>query len=102
MVDERLFAVRLLWVKDPKMFTHYQELAKPVLARHGVHIERWLITEDIEGEGMDQPDEIVITWFDNTPKKAAFENDPEYKIAAEIRDKAVRLVTVTAKSALGD
>ncbi|MCK5391751.1 MAG: DUF1330 domain-containing protein [Deltaproteobacteria bacterium] len=102
MDDERLFAVRLLWVKDPEMFARYQKLAKPVLARHGVHIERWLMTENIEGEGMEKPDEIVITWFDNPRKKEEFENDPEYKIAAQIRDKAVKLVTITAKSALGD
>ena len=73
MEDERLFAVRLLWVKDPEMFARYQELAKPVLARHGVHIERWLMTENIEGEGMEKPDEIVITWFDNPQKKKEFE-----------------------------
>jgi uncharacterized protein (DUF1330 family) len=102
MEDERLFAVRLLWVKDPEMFARYQELAKPVLARHGVHIERWLMTEDIEGEGMEKPDEIVITWFDNPQKKEEFENDPEFKMATEIRDKAAKLVTITAKSALGD
>jgi uncharacterized protein (DUF1330 family) len=102
MEDERLFAVRLLWVKDPEMFARYQEMAKPVLARHRVHIERWLMTENIEGEGMEKPDEIVITWFDNPQKKKEFENDPEYKIAAQIRDKAVKLVTITAKSALGD
>jgi uncharacterized protein (DUF1330 family) len=51
---------------------------------------------------MEKPDEIVITWFDNPRKKEEFENDPEYKIAAQIRDKAVKLVTITAKSALGD
>jgi len=102
MEDERLFAVRLLWVKDPEMFARYQELVKPVLARHGVHIERWLMTENIEGEGMEKPDEIVITWFDNPQKKEEFENDPEFKMAAQIRDKAVKLVTITAKSVLGD
>ncbi len=41
MNDERLFAVNLLWVHDPDMFAEYQEQSKPVLAKHGVHIERW-------------------------------------------------------------
>jgi hypothetical protein len=29
----------------------------------GFHIERWLMTEGLEGEGMDRPDEIVVTRF---------------------------------------
>lgn len=51
MNDERLFAVNLLWVHDPDMFAEYQEQSKPVLAKHGVHIERWLMTETMEGNG---------------------------------------------------
>ena len=46
MNDERLFAVNLLWVHDPEMFAEDQEQSKPVLAKHGVHIERWLMTRD--------------------------------------------------------
>ena len=48
MSEERLYAVRMLWVRDPEGFAEYQEQAKPILhARHGVHIERWLMTEEI-------------------------------------------------------
>ena len=102
MEEEKLYAVRLLWVRNPEMFAEYQELAKPVLAKHGVHIERWLVTKDIEGDGMEKPDEIVITWFRNAASKEAFETDPEFKKAKEIRDKAAKLVTITAKSVFGD
>ncbi len=100
MQDERLYAVRLLWVLDPEMFAQYQEQAKPILAKHGVHIERWLVTESMDGDGMEKPDEIVVTWFENAAAKEAFENDPDFKKAAEIRDKAAKLVTITAKSVL--
>ena len=59
MQEEKFYAIRLLWVRDPEGFAEYQEQAKPVLAKHGVHIERWLVTEDIEGDGMEKPDQIL-------------------------------------------
>ncbi|MHC4094237.1 MAG: DUF1330 domain-containing protein [Planctomycetota bacterium] len=102
MTEERLYVVRLIWVRDPDGFAEYQERAKPILARHGVHIERWLMTEEIEGEGIDQPDEIVVTWFANSDARLAFENDPEFKKAAQMRDKAAKLVSVTGRSVFGD
>jgi len=102
MNEERYYAVRLLWVHDPEGFAEYQEMARPILARHGVHIERWLMTEDMVGTGLEKPDEIVVTWFKNAAAKEAFENDPEFKKATEIRDKAVNLVTITARSVFGD
>jgi uncharacterized protein (DUF1330 family) len=89
-------------VHDPEGFAEYQEMARPILARHGVHIERWLETENMVGTGLEKPDEIVVTWFKSAAAKEAFENDPEFKKAAEIRDKAVKLVTITAKSVFGD
>jgi len=102
MEDNRYYAVRLFWVRDPTMFAKYQEQAKPIVAKHGVHIERWLMTEGIDGDGLEKPDEIVVTWFKNAAAKDAFENDPEFRKAAEIRDKAAKLVTITAKSVFGD
>ncbi len=102
MADERLYAVRLLWVRDPQGFAEYQEMAKPVLARHGVHIERWLMTEEMDGDGMEKPDQIVVTWFKDAAAKEAFEADPEFRKAAEIMDRSAKLVTVTGKSVFGD
>ena len=102
MSEDRLYVVRLLWVRDAELFADYQEQTKPILARHGVHVERWLMTEAIEGEGMDNPDQIVVTWFATSDARKAFENDPEFKKAAEIRDKAAKLVSVTGKSVFGD
>jgi len=102
MNEERYYAVRLLWVNDPEGFAKYQEMAKPILAKYEVHIERWLMTEIMEGTGFEKPDQIVVTWFKNADAKAAFENDPEFKKATEIRDKAAKLVTITAKSVFGD
>ncbi len=102
MGEGRLYAVRLLWVRDPEGFAEYQERVKPILARHGVHIERWLVTEDIAGAGIEKPDEIVVTWFTDAAAKEAFENDPEYKEAEKIREEAVNLVTITATSVFGD
>lgn len=102
MSSDRLYAVRLLWVRDPDLFAQYQEMAKPILARHGVHIERWLMTEGLDGDGMEKPDEIVVTWFTNSAAKQAFESDPQFVEAAKLRDKAARLVTVTGRSVFGD
>ena len=102
MGQEKLYAVRLLWVRDPEMFAEYQEQAKPIIAKHGVNIERWLVTQDIDDDAMERPDEIVITWFENAAAKDAFENDPAFQKVAKIRDKAVKLVTITAKSVFGD
>ena len=98
MSEEKLYAVRLLWVQDPEMFVEYQEQAKPVLAKHGVHVERWLVTQDIDGNEIEKPDVIVVTWFESAAAKEAFENDPELKKLEEIRDQAVKLVIITAKS----
>ena len=102
MSKERLYAVRMLWVRDPEGFAEYQEKAKPILARHGVHIERWLMTEDITGDGLEKPDQIVVTWFKDAAAKEAFENDPDFKAAVAIRDRAARLVTITGRSVFGD
>jgi len=102
MEEEKLYAVRLLWIRDPEMFVEYQEQTKPIIAKHGVHIERWLVTKEIDGDGMERPDEIVVTWFENAASKEAFENDQAFQKAAQIRDKAVKLVTITAKSVFGD
>ncbi len=102
MSNDRLYVVRLLWVRDPDLFAEYQEQTKPILARHGVHIERWLMTEAIEGEEMDKPDEIVVTWFADANAREAFENDPDFKRVAEIRDRAAKLVGVSGKSVFGD
>jgi len=102
MSGDRLYVVRLLWIRDADLFAEYQEQAKPILARHGVHIERWLMTESIEGKGMDQPDEIVVTWFANAAAREAFENDTDFKKASEIRDRAAKLVSVTGRSVFGD
>ena len=46
--------------------------------------------------------DIVLTWFANSDARKAFENDPEFKKTSEIRDKAVKLVSVTGKSVFGD
>ena len=102
MNEERYYAVRLLWVRDREKFAQYQEAAKPILAKHGVHVERWLMTDGIDGDGMEKPDQIAVTWFDNAAAKHAFENDPEFKKVADIRDAAVKLVTITGKSVFGD
>ncbi len=101
MNDERLFAVNLLWVHDADLFAEYQERAKPV-SKHGVHVERWLITEAMVGNGFDRPDEMVVIWHRNAAAHDAFENDPEYREAAKIRDRAVNLVTITGRSVFGD
>ena len=102
MSEDRLYVVRLFWVRDADLFEEYQEQAKPILARHGVHIERWLMTEALEGEGMDKPDQIVMTWFADSNAREAFENDPDFKRAAEIRDRAARLVSLSGRSVFGD
>ena len=102
MTKDRFYAVRLLWVHDPERFSEYQELAKPILAKHGVHIERWLMTQDIDGTGLERPDQIVVTWFNSAEAKAAFENDPEFAEVAKIRDQAAKLVTITGTSVFGD
>ena len=102
MSNDRFYAVRLLWVRDPERFKEYQEKAKPLLAKHGVHIERWLMTQGMDGDGLERPDQIVVTWFSNADAKAAFENDPEYVEVAKIRDEAAKLVTITGSSVFGD
>lgn len=102
MNRDRFYAVRLLWVHDPERFSEYQEKAKPILAKHGVHIERWLMTQDMYGEGFERPDQIVVTWFGSPEAKLAFESDPDFVEAAKIRDEAVTLVTITGSSVFGD
>ncbi len=102
MDNDRFYAVRLLWVRDQERFTEYQEKAKPILAEHGVHIERWLMTQDMDGDGFERPDQIVVTWFSSADAKAAFENDPQFVEVEKIRDEAAKLVTITGISVFGD
>ena len=102
MGDDRHYAVRLLWVRDQQGFDEYQEMARPILARHGVHVERWLMTDEMIGDGLERPDQIVVTWFKDAAARHAFETDPEFEKVAEIRDRSVKLVTVTGRSVFGD
>ena len=102
MNDDRYYAVRLLWVRDQELYTEYQEKTKPLLAKHEVHIERWIMTSDMDGEGFDRPDQIVVTWFKNAESKAALESDPEFVEAENFRDKAAKLITITGNSVFGD
>ncbi len=102
MNNDRFYAVLLLWVRDPERFTEYQEKAKPLLEKHGVHIERWLMTQDMDGDGLERPDQIVVTWFSSADAKAAYENDPQVVEVAKIRDESVKLVTITGTSVFGD
>jgi hypothetical protein len=60
------------------------------------------MTGNMVGTGLEKPDQIVVTWFKNAVAKEASENDAEFKKAEEIRDKAAKLVTITAKSVFGD
>ena len=83
MNDERLFAVNLLWVHDPDMFAEYQEQSKPVLAKHGVHIERWLMTETMEGDGFDRPDQMVVTWHRNAAAPGRLRERPGVQGSSE-------------------
>ena len=39
------------------------------------------MTQDIDGSGLERPDQIVVTWFENAASKEAFENDPAFQKA---------------------
>ena len=60
------------------------------------------MTQDMDGDGLERPDQIVVTWFSSADAKAAFENDPEFVELAKIRNEAAKLVTITGKSVFGD
>ena len=101
MTDDRYYAVRMLWVQDQEIWQKYQEMAKPILERHNVRVEHWLETDKIAGEGIDKPDLIVVTSYPSPAALEAFEGDPDFKKASAVRDAGAKLVTVTARSALG-
>ncbi len=100
MDEDRYYAVRLLWVRDQEAWDNYQEMTKPVLARHDVQVEHWLVTDDIVGEGIDRPDLIVVTSYPSAAALEAFESDPDFKNASGLRDAGAKLVTVTARSGM--
>ena len=100
MSEDRYYAVRMIWVRDQGIWDKYQEMARPILARHKVQVEHWLVTDTIVGEGIDKPDLIVVTSYPSAAALEAFENDPEFKKASALRDTGARLVTVAAHSGL--
>ncbi len=100
MSAERYYAVRMLWVRDQQVWDKYQEMARPILARHEVQVEQWLVTDTINGEGIDRPDLIVVTSYPSVAAFEAFESDPDFKKASALRDTGAKLVTVTAHSGL--
>ena len=102
MSEDRSYYIRLLWIKDPDLFAQYQEKARPLVSKHGLHIERWLVAEEIDGENLEKPDEIVVGWFKNDAARRAFEEDPESKALVALREEAASLVPITAKSIFGD
>ena len=63
---------------------------------------RTMMTDEMIGDGMERPDQIVVTWFKDASARHAFETDPEFEKVAEIRDRSVKLVTVTGRSVFGD
>ena len=100
MSEERYYAVRMLWVRDQEAWDKYQEMAKPILARHEVQMEQWLVTDKIDGEGVDKPDLIVVTSYLSSAAFEAFESDPDFEKASAFRDAGAKLVTVTGRSVL--
>ena len=100
MSEDRYYAVRMLWVRDQEAWVKYQEMTKPILARHGVRVEHWLVAEEISGEAFDKPDLIVVTSYPSAAALEAFESDPEFKDASGLREAAADLVTVTARSGM--
>ncbi len=100
MGEERYYAVRMIWVRDQESWDRYQDMARPVLARHGVQVEHWLVTDGIVGEGIDKPDFIVVTSYPSATALQAFESDPDFKKASALRNTGAKLVTVTARSGL--
>jgi uncharacterized protein (DUF1330 family) len=100
MTEDRYYAVRMLWVHDQEIWDRYQEMARPILARHKVQVEHWLVTDKIVGEGIDKPDLIVVTSYPSAAALQAFESDPDFKKASGLRDTGAKLVTVTARSGL--
>lgn len=100
MSEDRYYAVRMLWVRDQETWEKYQEMAKPVLARHNVQVEHWLVTEGIVGEGIEKPDLIVVTSYPSAAAFEAFESDLDLKKASGLRDTGATLVTVTGRSGM--
>ena len=100
MSEDRYYAVRMLWVRDQEAWEKYQEMTKPILARHRVQVEHWLVTDRIVGEGMDKPDLIVVTSYPSAEALEAFENDPDFQKASDLRDTGAKLLTVTAHSGM--
>ena len=100
MSEDRYYAVRMLWVRDQEIWEKYQKMAKPIMARHKVQVEHWLVTDTIVGEGIDKPDLIVVTSYPNAAAFEAFENDPDLRKASALRDTGTKLVTVAAHSGL--
>ena len=100
MSEDRYYAVRMLWVRDQEAWDKYQEMAKPILARHNVQVEHWLITDRIVGEGIDKPDLIVVTSYPSAAALEAFENDPDFEEISALRDTGAKLIIVTARSGL--
>ncbi len=100
MSNDRYYAVRMVWVRDQEAWEKYQEMAKPILARHKVQVEHWLVTDKIVGEGIDKPDVIAVTSYPSAAALEAFESDPNFKKASGLRDTGAKLVIVTAHSGL--
>ncbi len=100
MSEDRYYAVRMVWVSDQETWEKYQEMAKPILARHKVQVEHWLVTDRIVGEGIDKPDLIAVTSYPSAAAFEAFESDPFFKNASGLRDTGAKLVIVTARSGL--
>ncbi len=100
MSEARYYAVRMIWVRDQDTWDKYQEMARPILARHEVQMEHWLVTDGIVGEGVDKPDLIAVTSYPSAAAFEAFENDPDFEKASALRDTGAKLVTVTAHSGL--
>ena len=100
MSEDRYYAVRMCWVRDQEAWEKYQEMAKPILARHEVQVEHWLVTDGIVGEGIDKPDIIAVTSYASAAAFQAFESDPDFKKASGLRDMGAKLVIVTAHSGL--
>ena len=98
MSEDRYYAVRMLWVRDQDAWEKYQEMAKPILARHRVQVEQWLVTEEMFGEGFDKPDLIVVTSYPSAAALDDFERD--LKKASGLRETGADLVKITARSGM--
>jgi uncharacterized protein (DUF1330 family) len=94
----KYYQLVFIWMKDPKTFGRYLELARPVVERYGGALERMINPQSIYAEKLGKPDVVNIVYYNDKAAYHGMNNDPDFKKVVPLRSQSIDMITIEGPS----